>query len=191
MRLEKVRGAFVSDIVVNGPADRAGILPTDVIIRFDEQDVEDMKSLPKIVSRTTIGKNVKVLVWRNNKIKIFTILIEKAREDEVKTDSKRLDPKLSEKKPALKALQILGMNLSENKNSTIDGGLVINDLNSKSEAYDKGIMIGDIILSINQSSINSVDYFQELVKDSYKKNKKVFLFLKRNDNNFAVVLSVK
>ena len=191
LRLEKIRGAFVSDVVVNGPADRAGILPTDVIVRFDEQDVDDMKSLPKIVSRTPIGKNVRVVVWRSDKFKSLTIAIEKANEDEVKTDSKRYDPKLSEKKPALKALQILGMNLSENKSAIIDGGLVINDINNKSEAYDKGVMIGDIILSINQSSINSVDYFQELVKDSYRKNKKVFLFLKRNDNNFAVVLSVK
>ena len=191
LHLEKVRGAFVSDVVINGPADRAGVLPTDVIIRFDEQDVDDMKSLPKIVSRTPIGKNVKILVWRHGKIRSLNIAIEKAREEEAKNDLKRFDPKLSEKKPTAKTAQILGMNLSENKNSIVDGGLVINDINSKSEAYDKGIMIGDIILSINQSSVNSVDYFQELVKDSYRKNKKVFLFLKRNDNNFAVVLSVK
>ena len=192
LRLERVRGAFVSDVVVNGPADKAGILPTDVIIRFDEQDIDDMKSLPKIVSRTPIGKNVKVLVWRHGKAKNLNLMIERAQEDEPRFDSKKLEPKIIEKKLSLKTLQILGLSLSEvpnNKNN--DPAIVINDVTNKSEAYDKGIMIGDIVLSVNQNNVNSVDYFRELVKDSYQKNKKVFLFLKRGENNFAVALNVK
>jgi hypothetical protein len=52
-------------------------------------------------------------------------------------------------------------------------------------------MIGDTVLSVNQNNVNSVDYFRELVKDSYQKNKRVFLFLKRGENNFAVALNVK
>ncbi len=191
LRLEKARGAFVSDVVINGPADRAGIVPTDVIIRFDEQDVEDMKSLPKIVSNTIIGKNAKVSVWRHGKIKNLNIAIEKSRDDELKSDYKKNDPKLGEKKLIPKNGQILGLTLSETKTANLDGGLLINDVNNKSEAYDKGIMIGDIILSANQNSLNSIDYLRELIKDSAQKNKKIFLFLKRNDNSFAVALNVK
>ena len=81
--------------------------------------------------------------------------------------------------------------LNEGKNPNIDLGLTIGEVASKSEAYDKGLMVGDIVLSANQNTVNSVDYFRELVKDSYQKNKKVFLFLKRGENNFAVALSVK
>ncbi len=191
LRLEKVRGAFVSDVVINGPADRAGILPTDVIIRFDEQDVDDMKSLPKIVSNALIGKNAKVTIWRHGKIKNLTIAIEKARDDDLKAESKKNDPKIIDKKIAPKTAQILGLTLSETKTANSDGGLVITEINNKSEAYDKGIMIGDIILSANQNNVNSIDYLRELIKDSYQKNKKIFLFLKRNDNSFAVALNVK
>lgn len=191
LRLEKARGAFVSDVVINGPADKAGIVPTDIIIRFDEQDVEDMKSLPKIVSNTIIGKIVKVSVWRHGKIKNLNIVIEKSRDDELKSDYKKNDLKLGEKKLIPKNGQILGLTLSETKTTNLDGGLLINDVNNKSEAYDKGIMVGDIILSANQNSLNSIDYLRELIKDSAQKNKKIFLFLKRNDNSFAVALNVK
>ena len=192
LRLERVRGAFVSDVVVNGPADKAGILPTDVIVRFDEQDIDDMKSLPKIVSRTPIGKNIKVLVWRHGKNKNLNLMIERALEDEVRIDARKIEPKIIEKKLSLKTLQILGLSLSEVSNiKNNDPTIVINDVTSKSEAYDKGIMVGDIVLSVNQNNVNSVDYFRELVKDSYQKNKKVFLFLKRGENNFAVALNVK
>lgn len=69
LRLDRVRGAFVSDVASGGPSDKAGIIPTDIIIRFDEQDVEDMRSLPKIVSKTPIGKYVKVHIWRQGKSK--------------------------------------------------------------------------------------------------------------------------
>ena len=192
MRLDKVRGAFVSDVVVNGPADKAGILPTDVIIRFDEQDIDDMKSLPKIVSRTPIGKIVRVAVWRHGKTKNLNLMIERAQDDESRIESRKVDSKFLDKKIPQKSLVTLGLTLNEitnNKNN--DSTIVINDVNIKSEAYDKGIMAGDIVLSVNQNIVNSVDYFRELVKDSYQKNKKVFLFLKRGDNNFAVALNVK
>ena len=192
LRLNKLRGAFVSDVVLNGPADKAGILPTDVIIRFDEQDIDDMKSLPKIITRTSIGKNVKVVVWRHGKPRILNLLVEKAKDEEVKIDYKKNEPKIADKKSLPESLQILGISITESfNNKNNETTLVINDVINKSEAYDKGVMIGDLVLSVNQNNVKSVDYFRDLVKDSYQKNKKVFLFLKRGENNFAVALNTK
>ena len=101
------------------------------------------------------------------------------------TCSPYTDYQITEKKSTQKSLQTLGLTLNEGKNPNIDLGLTIVEVANKSEAYDKGIMVGDVVLSANQNNVNSVDYFRELVKDSYQKNKKVFLFLKRGENNFA------
>ncbi|NBX52060.1 MAG: Do family serine endopeptidase [Proteobacteria bacterium] len=190
LRLDKIRGAFVSDVVVNGPASKAGVLPTDVIIRFDDQEVDDMKSLPKIVNRTPINKIVKVQVWRHGKTKTLNLIVEKSRDDENKIDSKKFETKILDKKPQQKLLNILGISLAEYKNNGVEG-LIVNDIAPKSEAIEKGIIVGDIILSINQNNINSLENFKEIIRDQTQKNKKVFLFLKRNNNNFAVVLNIK
>jgi len=189
IRLEKIRGAFVSDTVPNGPADKAGILPTDVIIRFNDQDIDDMKSLLKIVNRTPINKSVIVLVWRHGKIKNLTLIVEKTRDEDPKYDYKR-ESKSYEKKPLPKTIQTMGISMSEYKVGNVEG-LIINEVLPKTEAYDKGIMNGDIIISVNQNNINSIESFKEILKNSSNKNKKIFLFVKRNDNNFAVVLNNK
>jgi serine protease Do len=189
IRLEKIRGAFVSDIVPNGPADKAGILPTDVIIRFDDQEIEDMKSLPKIVNKTPINKMVNVLVWRHGKIKSLNLIVEKALDDDSRYDYRK-ESKIPEKKSLPKNFQAFGISLSEHKSGNIEG-LIVNDVLPKTEAYDKGIMSGDIIISINQNNVNSIESFKEIIKTASVKNKKIFLFLKRNNNNFAVVLNIK
>jgi len=189
VRMDKIRGAFVSDVVPNGPADRAGILPTDIIIRFDEQDIDDIKSLPKVVNRTPINKVVNVLVWRHGKIKNLLITPEKARDDEQKYEYKK-DPRITEKKPISRGFQAYGISLSEYKAGNIEG-LIVNDVLNKTEAYDKGIMIGDIIISVNQNNVNSIESFNEIIRNSSVKSKKIFLFIKRGENNFAVVLNAK
>ena len=188
LRLERVRGAFVSDVANGGPSDKAGIIPTDIIIKFDEQDVEDMRSLPKIVAKTPIGKYVKVHIWRQGKIKILNLMIERAKEDE-KIEIKKTENRSIDKKPMVNP-QFLGLTLNEYRSNNIEG-LVINDITPKSEAFDKGLISGDIILSVNQIPVNSIDGFKEIIRDASQKNKKAFLFVKRNENNFAVVLNLK
>ena len=186
LRMERMRGAFVSDVVIAGPADKAGIIPTDVIIRFDENDIDDIKSLTKLVSKATIGKVVKVVVWRQGKIKNLSLTIEKSKDE----DKKDLIAKTTESKLLPKKSMILGLNITEYKNNNIEA-LQINDVTPKSEAYDKGLMMGDIILSVNQNNITSIDDLINLVEDAKAKNRKVFLFIKRADNKFAVVLNSK
>ena len=56
IKMEKAKGAFVNEVTKEGPADKAGILPTDIIIKFDDQDITEMKLLPKTVARTAVGK---------------------------------------------------------------------------------------------------------------------------------------
>lgn len=188
LRLDRVRGAFVSDVANGGPSDKAGIIPTDIIIKFDEQEVEDMRSLPKIVAKTPIGKYVKVYVWRQGKIKILNLMIERAKEDD-KIEVKKTETRNIDKKTVVSS-QFLGITLNEYRGNNIEG-LIINDVAPKSEAFDKGMIVGDIILSVNQIPVNSIDEFKEIIRESSQKNKKAFLFVKRNENNFAVVLNLK
>lgn len=186
LRLEKIRGAFISDVVIAGPADKAGIIPTDIIIKFDDVEIDNIKSLTKIVSNTQIGKNVKILVWRQNKVKSLNIMIEKSKDDD---NFKKIDNKI-EKKSFNKNQQIMGLNLIEYKNNNLEA-LQIIDINPKSEAYDKGLMNGDIILSVNQTNVSSINDFNNIINQNNQKNSKIFLFIKRNENKFPVVLNIK
>lgn len=64
LSLAEAKGALVSGITEEGPAEEAGLLPGDVIIEFDGQPVDAMHELPRMVADQPIGKEVIVAVLR-------------------------------------------------------------------------------------------------------------------------------
>ncbi|MCX7685039.1 MAG: DegQ family serine endoprotease [Acetobacteraceae bacterium] len=61
------RGALVARAQEGGPAAAAGIQAGDVILRFNNQEVREMRALPRIVAETAVGARVPVVVWRNGR----------------------------------------------------------------------------------------------------------------------------
>jgi serine protease Do len=195
MKLESNKGAFVVEVIKDGPADKAGLLPTDIILKFEDQEIEDMKFLPKAVAKFPVGKVARLQILRQGKIKNLKIVIEKLKDNEIK----KVENKTIEKKPNLKATaQILGLSLAEykskirkDKNEINIEGLLVLDVNPKSESAEKGIAIGDIILSANQVPIKSIEDLRGIIEENSKSNKKIFLFIRRAENNYPAVLNLK
>ena len=101
------------------------------------------------------------------------------------------------KKPAIKATeQVLGLGLADlsptiKKDKNIDAGiegLLVVDVALKSNAAEKGVMPGDIILSANQVPVKSIADFKEVVEEAKKSTRKLFLFIKRGNGNQAIVV---
>jgi serine protease Do len=196
MKMEKTKGAFVVEVAKDGPADKAGILPTDIIIKFDDQEITEMKILPKTVAKYPVGKSAKVTLLRRGSIKTLTVKVSKMKDEETqKTETKSLERKQLIKPSAqILGLGVVELNANIKKSKNLDGnveGLLIVDITAKSEAAEKGIAIGDIILSANQAPIKSVDDLKQAVENTAKSTKKLFLFIRRGDNSYAVVLTTK
>src|SRR5439155_23658983 len=65
--LHEANGAMVAGVNEDGPADKAKIKNGDIILKFNGQDVKEMRTLPRIVAETEIGKQVPVVLWRDGK----------------------------------------------------------------------------------------------------------------------------
>ena len=50
--LDEARGALVGDVVADGPAEKSGIKPGDVVLEFDNKRIKKMRDLPKVVADT-------------------------------------------------------------------------------------------------------------------------------------------
>lgn len=179
INLKEVDGAMVVKVFEGSPADKGGILPGDIIFKFDGKEIVKMKELPMTVGKTKIGTKVEVGIIRLEKKKNVKIRIEELEEEGKKEKISEID------------FNIFGMSLKEVDDKDTDG-LLVENLKDNSIAKSKGIIKGDILLSINQVKLKSVKSLNKIVKKSQKNKKKgVFLIIKRGESNFTLVFPIK
>ena len=64
--LEQKSGAIVAGVLKNGPADRAGIRPGDILVSVDGQDITDTTRLLNLIAQIKPGSNAKIHLVRKN-----------------------------------------------------------------------------------------------------------------------------
>ena len=62
--LGTARGALVAGVDDKGPAKPAGLMPGDVIVKFDGKDIKESRDLPRLVASMPVGQQVDVVVVR-------------------------------------------------------------------------------------------------------------------------------
>ena len=87
LSLGKARGALVSEISPDGPAEKGGVKVGDVIVRFDGKPVPTMRDLPRIVAETAIDKPVQVEVIRRGVARMLKIVNGRLEEVSTKPES--------------------------------------------------------------------------------------------------------
>ena len=102
--MKTTRGAIVASATGGGPAEKAGVKTGDVIIKFNDIEIKNMKELPKVVAVTPVGKSVPLVILRNGKELILNVTLgelqvsEKKNERQLKLDNERRIKKAKEEK---------------------------------------------------------------------------------------------
>ena len=149
-------GALVGNVIPNSPAFRGGIERGDVIVKFDNSDVKEMKNLPKLVAGTNPGSTVPVEVIRDGKSKQLDIKIDVLEEEGVKTAS--LGGNTLGVQP-----QDISPELAERLNLDDLTGVLVSDVDPDSPAGRSGIRRGDVILEINRKQVRNMNDYYALV----------------------------
>ncbi|MDA1013764.1 MAG: PDZ domain-containing protein [Planctomycetota bacterium] len=72
----QVKGMQVKGVTKNGPADKAGVKASDVIIKVDTNEIQNLREFLAAMRFIKIGKNIKVVVKRKDKEMTLTIVPE-------------------------------------------------------------------------------------------------------------------
>jgi len=67
LKLDRVRGARITEVYATSPAARAGLLADDIVLSFDAVEVLDENHLINLVSLTRIGRKVVLVVLRDGR----------------------------------------------------------------------------------------------------------------------------
>ncbi|HEY1154309.1 MAG TPA: Do family serine endopeptidase [Pseudolabrys sp.] len=185
--IKPARGALIAGIDDKGPAKPAGIEAGDVVVKFDGQDIKEMRDLPRIVADTPVGKDVEVIVIRKGKEETKTVKLGRL-EDGEKAQQASLTPKKDE--PAEKSVtqKALGLNLANmsddlRKRYKIKDsikGVVITGVDANSPAADKRLQAGFVVVELQQQAVSTASDFQSRIERLKKEGKKTAVLLIAN-----------
>jgi serine protease Do len=190
-KLEKPEGALVANVSEGSPAAKGGIKPGDIILEFDGKKVDTMRTLPKLVAQTKVGKRVEVKIWRNQQLISKKVLLGRLESSkEFKAENKTE----SDKDIIVEALKISVRDLNKNdiskrelpKNST---GVVVTKISENSPL--KFVSVNDVIVELQKKKITNSNQFLKLVNDILNKGQKTLMFAIYNSKNQRSYLTVK
>ena len=191
-KLKKPEGAFVASVGENSPADRAGIKAADIILEFDGKKIDTMRTLPKVVANTKVGKSVQLKIWRNKKLITKRLTLGRLESSE-EFKAKKL-PKV-DKEIEIESLKITvrDINKKDIDSRTLDKntkGAVILKISNKSSLV--GLLnINDIIIEVQKTPITKSTDLNNVVNQIFKKGEKTLLITVINKDNQRRYLGVK
>ena len=187
MGLDIAAGALVTD-VPPGPAADAGMLAGDVITSFDGVKVPDTRELVRQVGYTEVGKMVRVVVFREGGTKTLKVTLGR-REDAEGAEASGLEGGGDGPGAAPEQQTLMGLTLSpldDELRAQLElpadtAGLVVQDIDTMSEAYEKGLRAGDVITEAGQQALNTVADLEGRIADAREAGRKSLLLLVRSN----------
>jgi len=193
--LEAARGALVTD-VPDGPAKDGGVEGGDVILSFDDIEIEDTRELVRIVGNSPVGKTVRVVVFRQGSTETLKITLGRREEAEsavpaVAAPEEQAEPETGE---------VLGLTLTpldEELREQLDlgasaEGLVVTDIDETTEAFEKGLRAGDLITEAGQQKVTTIAALEAQIDSATEAGRKsILLLIRRQGEPRFVALSLE
>ena len=177
--LGKPSGALVSSVEKGSPAEKAGIEPGDVILKFNGKDIARSADLPPLVSGLTAGTEAKLEFWRKGKTKEVTLSVGEMKIADAQANSG------GQGKDGL-GLALRPLTPEERRQADVAGGLLVENVGDGSAAR-AGVRAGDVILSVNGEKTASVEQFRSRVA---KHDKRMALLIMRGEQKMFVPIDL-
>jgi serine protease Do len=185
--LAKPEGALVNSVEKGGPADKAGVEVSDIIVKFDGKSVTSSSDLPRLVGATRPGSKVALQVWRRGAAKDLTVTVGEIPAEKVASRESKST------KPAEATANRLGLVLSElsdeqRKELKLANGVLVDEVRGQSRA---DLRKGDIILALIHKGSNteakSVAQFNKALS-AIDKTATITLHVRRGENQSFITI---
>ena len=182
--LEQVSGALVTDVPA-GPAADGGVEAGDVIIRFDGEDVESTRELVRLVAKTGVGASVRVVVFRDGGTETLLVTLGRL-EEAVLASADGGDTTLQPAEAQQFSIQglLLGQLTSEYRERFMiadeTSGVVILEVDGNSQAAEKGLRAGDVIMEVSQNPVQVPKEVVERIEAARDAGRRSILLLVRS-----------
>ncbi len=178
--LDQPAGALVSSVEKGSPAERAGIVPGDVILEFNGKKIVRSADLPPMVSGLASGTESTLKIWHKGKARDITMNLG---EMDIASNSMKGSGHGNDDKLGLELRQLTP---NESKQAEVDQGLMVENVAS-GPAAKAGIRPGDIILSVNGEKTASIKQLNSLIRSNAKH---LALLIQRGEQKMFVPITI-
>ncbi len=160
--LENTAGAIISEAQEDSPAKTAGLRSGDVIVKVDDQEIADPKRLARVIAGYKPGSKINVDIIRSGDAKTIAVDLGVLPGDARKAA-------LVQKEPT--ELAQLGLSIEPTGE-----GVVVSSVDPASGASQKGVRVGDQIVSINGQEVQQIADVGDALADAVGSGRKAVLF---------------
>ena len=161
-RLEEPAGVIVNGVEPGGPAERAGILPGDIILTFEGKEVGRPNDLPTMVAETRPGTKTQIEVWRKGDRRKVTVTVGELPDDTVAlAAARRATAAGAAYKNEAAGLAVRVLTPEERQATRSDGGVIVEKV--QGPAARAGIQPGDVIVRVNEKPIEKPEELREAI----------------------------
>ena len=166
--LDKARGVLVQDVLAGGAGDEAGLKVGDVILFVDNQEVNASNELQTIIGTHRPGDVVDLKVFRDGS-EINKKVTLKPRSETNNQTAQNTTPKEETGDLNTKSFESIGLTVSELNSQlkskfSVESGVYINSVKQFSEAFDRGLREGLVIIEADKNEINSVSELNSIIE---------------------------
>jgi len=187
--LSKPMGAVVNAVEKGGPADKAGLEPGDVILKFDGKPINASADLPRLVAATKPGAQATVQVWRKGATRDIAVTVGEMLDEKAASSRQGRGAKPPEQQANRLGLVVSELNAEQKRELKMSSGLVIQDVRGTGSRAD--LRPGDIIIALISkgatTEIKTVDQFNKLLAQ-FEKGSNVTLLVRRGEMQTFVTI---
>lgn len=179
LEMEVPKGALISQIIEDSPAEKSGLKEEDVILFFDGEEIFYSSDLPLTVGAIRPGSEVNAMVLRDGKKKTIQVTVGELPKD----------PAVAFNNTQQNILGIVVENQNNDNQRSFIEGVVVTSVDPEGVAYRSGIRRGDIIYSLGRVKISNINEFRDVLSDIDKERNST-IGIARNGNKRILSLNL-
>ncbi len=165
--LDKPMGVLVQDVLPNGAGADAGLKSGDVILSVEDKEVNAANELQTIIGSKHPGETVSLVVFRDGSRKNMKVTL-KPREENNETAAQNTSPREENSLTGSASFESLGFTAAdltsqEKSKFNVDGGVKITDVKVYSEAFDRGLRQGLVIVEADKKEISDTGDLKSVI----------------------------